>query len=117
MRAGRVLSRRRPSTPSSAKRSCQRQTAVLLLAVRRMIAAVPSPSAVVSTIAARQTRFCVRHDGFEPVAVCGGYVDDDPCARIAHLASSSRPVQPRDPVLSFGGNSLTLADRLGCRVV
>src|ERR1700681_1838358 len=29
MREGRVLSRRRPSKPSSAKRSCQRQTQVL----------------------------------------------------------------------------------------
>jgi hypothetical protein len=32
-------------------------TAVLLLPVRRMIAAVPRPSAVASTIAARQTCF------------------------------------------------------------
>jgi hypothetical protein len=39
-----------------AKLSCQRQTAVLLLPVRRMTAFVPSPSAV-TTIAARQTCF------------------------------------------------------------
>jgi hypothetical protein len=46
MRVGRVLSRRRPSRPASAKRSCQRQTQVFDLAVRRMISFVPSPSAV-----------------------------------------------------------------------
>ena len=57
-REGRVLSRSRPSTPSWANRSCQRQTTVLLLAVWRMIATVPSPSAVANTIPARQTCFC-----------------------------------------------------------
>ena len=40
-REGRVLSRSSPSTPSSAKRSCQRQTQVLDLPVRRMISTVP----------------------------------------------------------------------------
>jgi len=39
------------------KRSCQRQTAVLLLPVRPLMAFVPSPSAVARTIAARQTCF------------------------------------------------------------
>lgn len=39
-------------------RSCQRQTTDLLLPVWRMIADVPSPSAVNSTIRARQTCFC-----------------------------------------------------------
>ena len=39
-------------------RACQRQTAVLLTPAVRMIAAVPSPSAVASTIRARQTCFC-----------------------------------------------------------
>ena len=58
MREGRVLSRRRPSKPWSAKRSCQRQTQVLDLPVSRMIALVPTPSAVSSTICARQTCFC-----------------------------------------------------------
>ena len=43
MREGRVLSRRRPSRPSSAKRSCQRQTQVFDLPVWRMIAFVPAP--------------------------------------------------------------------------
>ena len=58
MREGRVLSRRSPSKPSAAKRSCQRQTQVLDLPVSRMIAFVPKPSAVSSTIRARQTCFC-----------------------------------------------------------
>src|SRR5829696_4197281 len=83
MRDGRVLSRRRPSTPSAAKRSCQRQTAVLLLPVRRMMAAVPRPSAVASTSGAPDVLLravAVRHDGSKPVAVRGGHVDDDPGA-------------------------------------
>ena len=58
MREGRVLSRRRSSQPSSTNRSCQRQTQVFDLPVRRMIATVPTPSALESTIAARQTCFC-----------------------------------------------------------
>src|SRR5260221_748789 len=58
MRGGRVLSRSRPSTPACMKRSCQRQTTDLLLPVRRMIVAVPRPSAVSSTIRQRQTCFC-----------------------------------------------------------
>ena len=58
MREGRVLSRSSPSKPSSAKRSCQRQTQVLDLLVSRMIALMPTPSAVSKTIRARQTCFC-----------------------------------------------------------
>jgi hypothetical protein len=58
MREGRVLSRSKPSTPSAMKRSCQRQTQVLDLPVRRMIAAVPTPSADNKMIDARQTCFC-----------------------------------------------------------
>ena len=42
MRDGLVLSRSSPSKPSSAKRSCQRQTQVLDLLVSRMIALVPT---------------------------------------------------------------------------
>ena len=57
MREGRVLSRKRPSTPSTAKRSCQRQTHVLDLPVSRMIALVPTPAALSSTICARHTCF------------------------------------------------------------
>ena len=41
IREGRVLSRRRPSTPSVAKRSCHRQTQVLDFFVRCMISTVP----------------------------------------------------------------------------
>ena len=43
MRDGRVSSRRRPSTPSSMNRSCQRQTHVFDVPVRRMISCVPTP--------------------------------------------------------------------------
>lgn len=55
---GRVLSRSRPSTPSAMNRACQRPTQGLLLPVRRMISAVPQPSAVARMILARQTCFC-----------------------------------------------------------
>ena len=46
-----------PRNLPEAKRSCQRQTQVLDLAVSRMIALVPKPSTVRSTICARQTCF------------------------------------------------------------
>ena len=55
-RAG--LSRSSPGTPSARNRSCHRQTEVLLVPVRRGSSIVPQPSAVSSTICARQTRFC-----------------------------------------------------------
>ena len=55
---GPSLSRSRPSNPSSKKRSCQRQTQILDLQVRRMISFVPAPSAVKRTISARHTYFC-----------------------------------------------------------
>jgi hypothetical protein len=58
MREGRVLSRSSPSTPSAAKRSCQRQTQVLDLPISRMIAFVPTPSALSNMICARHTCFC-----------------------------------------------------------
>ena len=58
MREGRVLSRRRPSTPSCMNRSCQRQTQVFDLPVWRMISLVPTPSALERMIAARQACFC-----------------------------------------------------------
>ncbi len=57
MRDGRVLSRRSPSMPVSAKRSCQRQMQVFDLPVRRMISTVPRPSTVNRTISARQACF------------------------------------------------------------
>jgi hypothetical protein len=56
-REGRVLSRSSPSTPSSANRSCQRQTQFFDLPVRRMTSTVPRPAAESSTISARQTCF------------------------------------------------------------
>src|SRR5450759_2459276 len=40
------------------KRSCQRQTQVFDLPVRRMISLVPTPSALNRTISARQTCLC-----------------------------------------------------------
>jgi len=52
---GRVLSRFRPATPSSRYRACQRQTVGFDVRARRMISKVPCPSAVASTISARQT--------------------------------------------------------------
>jgi hypothetical protein len=44
--------------PSCMKRSCQRQTQVFDLPVRRMISLVPTPSALNRTISARQTCLC-----------------------------------------------------------
>jgi len=58
IREGRVLSRSRQSKPSLMDRSCQRQTQVLDLPLRRMISFVPTPSALNRTISARQTCFC-----------------------------------------------------------
>ena len=52
------MSRSNPSTPSCMKRSCQRQTAVLLSPVRCMISTVPRPSPLRRTIRARHTCFC-----------------------------------------------------------
>src|ERR1700704_1980932 len=54
----RVLSRVRPATPSVMNRACQRHTTGLALPDRRMISAVPQPSAVARMILARQTCFC-----------------------------------------------------------
>src|SRR4051812_25335979 len=58
MRDGRVLSRSRPGTPSARKRSCQRQTDVLLVPVRLVSSIVPQPSALSSTVCAGQTCLC-----------------------------------------------------------
>jgi len=44
--------------PSFMNRSCQRQTQVFDLPVRRMISLVPTPSALERMIAARQACFC-----------------------------------------------------------
>ena len=57
MREGRVLSCRRPSMPSFMNRSCQRQTQVFDLPVRRMISWVPIPSPLERMIAATPSVF------------------------------------------------------------
>ena len=56
----RVASRSRPSTPASAKRRCQRQTAGRPTAARRAISATVSRSAEPRTIRARATCFWAR---------------------------------------------------------
>ena len=59
IREGTRLVTKQGVEPVRRKRSCPaRQTQVLDLAVRRMISFVPTPSAVNSTISARQTCFC-----------------------------------------------------------
>lgn len=54
---GRILSRRSPSTPASAKRRCQRHTVGLAIPTYRAIAFTALPFAVASTIRARRTIF------------------------------------------------------------
>ena len=54
----RVLSRVSPSTPSAMNRACHRHTTGFDLPDRRMISAVPQPSAVARMMAARHTCFC-----------------------------------------------------------
>ena len=53
-----VLSRNRPATPSRMNRSCQRHTQGFETPARRIISAVPQPSAVARMMCARQTCFC-----------------------------------------------------------
>ena len=67
MPGGRVFSCKRPSTPATMNRSCQRQTQVFDLPVADMIALVPIPSADNRMIRARQTCFC-GEDGAEMTA-------------------------------------------------
>ena len=55
-----VLSRTSPSTPASAKRCCQRQTAGRLIPARRATSATSSRSAECRMIRARATCFCGR---------------------------------------------------------
>ena len=81
IRDGRVLSPSSPSTPSSMKRSCQRQTAVLATPARRhdlrRAAAFagqqrnPKPPGVLLRAVA------IDRDSGKPLAVGGGNVDDD----------------------------------------
>src|SRR2546430_17736392 len=54
----RVLSRNSPSTPSAMNRACQVHTTGFDLPDRRMISAVPQPSAVARITLARHTCFC-----------------------------------------------------------
>lgn len=54
----RVLSRVSPSTPSAMNRACHRHTTGLDLPERRMISAVPQPSAAARMMLARHTCFC-----------------------------------------------------------
>lgn len=54
----RVLSRVSPSMPSAMNRACHRHTTGFDLPDRRMISAVPQPSAVARMMLARQTCFC-----------------------------------------------------------
>src|SRR5215470_10332994 len=54
---GRVLSRRRPSTPSRMNRSCQRQTTGFDRPERRTISSVPQSSAVARITRARAECF------------------------------------------------------------
>ena len=54
----RVLSRVSPSTPSAINRACHLHTTGFDLPERRMISAVPQPSAVARMMLARHTCFC-----------------------------------------------------------
>ena len=54
----RVLSRVSPSTPSAMNRACHLHTTHFDLPDRRMISAVPQPSAVARMMLARHTCFC-----------------------------------------------------------
>lgn len=55
---GRELLRDNPAIPSSMKRACQRHTVIFAVPVCFMMADVPTPSALISTIRARQKCFC-----------------------------------------------------------
>ena len=96
-RDGRVLSRRSPSTPSLMNRACQRQTQGFDLPVRRMIPAVPKPSAVARMMPARHTCFCglsVRDHRFQSGTIRGAYLDDDTFAHPPRLAQADRIGNP-----------------------
>src|SRR3954447_8438634 len=91
---GRVLSRRRPATPSAINRSCQRQTHGLDLPVRCRIVLVPRSSAVARTISARPTCFlraaAIGHHRLQAGTVGGRNLDGDPFAHPTDLAPSRR---------------------------
>ena len=103
-----------PATRSVMKRSCQRQTAVLLTPVWRMISAVPQPSAVSNTIWARQTCFCGL---FRSATIASS------CLRSLALTATLIPVRiprtrmpaPRSRESSIGLNCQILSTSRGIR--
>jgi hypothetical protein len=106
MRDGRVLSRNRPATPSVIKRSCQRQTAFLLVPLPRTISAVPQPSAVSRIMPARQICFCGLFRSTTTAFQLGTGVGGDPnCDTIKHAIESHvgtlRKVLNRTQALDF----------------
>jgi hypothetical protein len=79
----RVLSRNSPLTPSAKNRACQIETAGLALPERRMISAMPQPSAMARMILARQTslwRAPIHDDHLKPTTICPRDVDDNSCS-------------------------------------
>jgi hypothetical protein len=92
---GRVLSRSRPSMPSCMNRSCQRHTTDLLRPVPRLMALVPSPSAVKQNDAGPPDMLLqavsVRHHRLKPSTVGGCHIDDDP---LAHAPDSHDACEP-----------------------
>ena len=97
----RAAARRRPSCM---KRSCQRQTQVFDLPVRRMISAVPRPSAVTSTI--RPARHasagcCGPDDRLQTAAIGGGDGDGDTGAHAPDSHASNPAGIPRDSTVRF----------------
>jgi hypothetical protein len=79
-----LRTRVRPATPSAMNRACHRHTTGLALPDRRMISAVPQPSAVARMILARQTcllrRVAVTDNRLKPTATSRRDVDDNSCS-------------------------------------
>src|SRR6187200_797278 len=82
-RGGRVLSRNRPSTPSAAKRSCQRQTQVFDLPVRRQQHDLGPPGMLLRDVA-------VTDDRAQAAAIDGGEGDGDTRAHAPESHGSNR---------------------------
>ena len=80
----RVLSRASPSTPSAMNRACHRHTTGFDLPDRRMISAVPQPSAVARMILARHTCFFgalrLETNRLKPTAILRRDVHDNSCS-------------------------------------
>jgi hypothetical protein len=95
-----------PVTPSIMKRSCQRQTAVLLVPLPRMIAAVPQPSAVSRMIRPPDMFLWtvpIRQNGFKFGAVLGNASDYDTGEHAEKLARWRR----NGNVIRHGERALT----------